>query len=669
MRQEPVPARHGLIGALVPGYGVVDVPSLSEVAESTLFSGADGVGPFDSSLIATASWADLDDAKTAADLIVDSVSSFDIGELIAFNDVVLAAPIALPELAVGLEGAWRAISETDASTRGNVALEAWTRLALGGWTSSNLVLRAALGERCNHAAQASAAADVFLVRTVGAALDEWGDQELVAALGRLAEIDDVECNVAFELGMVHLRVAVEADVPHDAARSLDEAFSMFDLANAEDDRPDAVAFKTACAAVAAFLRSEPLPAGAASGISTAVRDWYAGYLGEVPHWRQARAQVGGAWGSLVADLERIDELDSDAWLDAGGLLSDVARVYVSHHSSTLIADPTAWPFTAADHVELAMGQAREGVAVAIGPRLDAALAARAERVKLVDRWLETVSETVPDLDAVARDALAAARQRIREAPPPGKLDASRGAGLPDTVREALVDQLDPSTLGQVVDLIDSLGTEVGLQPDRSLAAAEAGLREHLVLKRLHEQVAAIAPAEHREWSGSLNVVLKALVRVTATAIDREQGSERRLPWHGDVDEGRRPREALLADYLAQTLQVLTGIHVHVEIPNIAGGRADVVIPVSAEEFVIEVKREETLRTDEELTVAYADQAAQYTHTRTPFAMLAVLDLVRRPARLGLDGSFWVSRWSDGTVERALVGVRVLASVATPSSLS
>lgn len=91
--------------------------------------------------------------------------------------------------------------------------------------------------------------------------------------------------------------------------------------------------------------------------------------------------------------------------------------------------------------------------------------------------------------------------------------------------------------------------------------------------------------------------------------------------------------------------------------------------MNGEEFVIEVKRATAKRSDIQLAAEYADQAAQYTHTRTPFAFLAVLDLTRNQTRLGLDASFWISEWTDGIVTRALVGLRVLADVAPPWELS
>jgi hypothetical protein len=312
-----------------------------------------------------------------------------------------------------------------------------------------------------------------------------------------------------------------------------------------------------------------------------------------------------------------------------------------------------------------------GVPIAIGPRLDAALAASAERTDLIDRWLTSVADHLPDLPADVVDAIAAARQRIREAPPPGKGDASRDAVFHDSIRGALASVLGDVEYARVEALLGPVDLLVQPldAPEPSVEFANRSLQEHLLLKRLNDRIHAILPDEHALWFDPLNMVLTAITRVTAIAIDHTQGGERRLPWHGEVDAGRRPPEHRLADYIAQGVQLLTGIRVHVEVPNIGGGRADVVVPVRGEEFVIEVKRETATKTNDELTDHYANQAAQYTHTRTPFAFLAVLDLSRQTTRLGLDASFWVTPWTDQTVTRALVGLRVLADVASPSTLS
>lgn len=562
MHEQPAqPGYASIIGALIPGYGHLQVPSLSEVGgETALFSNPTELDTYTSAVIACASWPDLTDHAAAIDAIGRAMTDFQIEELIGFSDIALAAPHALPDLAATLAAAWRTISENDTTTRGNVALEAWTRLAIGGWTN-NLQLRGALDARCEHASRATAAADIFLVRTVGAALDQWADDDLQTALQRLAGIEDIECDVAFELGMTHLRAAVESDDPADAAVSLDAAKQMFDHSNIEGERPDAVAFIAACSAVAAFLRVQPVPEGSATAIENAVGHWYLGYLSETPHWRQARAQTGAAWAALVADLQAVSAVDDNTWLEPIKLLADIGRIYVSHNTSTLIADPRQQPGALQFPAETATvgpdsTQAAAGVPVAIGPRLDAALAASAERADLIDRWLSSVPDQLPDLPTEVIEAVAAAHARIRETPP-GKVDASRDAAIPDGIREALADNLDDDTYARVVALMEPvLAADVVLEaPQVSLVFAQQTLQEHLVLKHLNERIRVLLPGEYATWFGPLNVVLTALTRITAIAIDHTQGGERRLPWHGDIDEGSRPAEHRLADYIAQGIQI------------------------------------------------------------------------------------------------------------------
>lgn len=678
MYEQPGQSGHvSLTDTYVLGYGQLHVPTLDEVGgETALFNNPTEFDTYTSAVIACANWPELTDQAAATVAIGRAVTGFQIEELMSFCDIALAAPQTLPYLATTLAAAWRTISEDDATTRGNVALEAWTRLAIGGWTNS-LQLRGALDARCENASRATATADIFLVRAVGAALDQWADDDLHAALRRLADFEDIECDVAFELGMTQLRAAVESKEPADAAVHLDAAAQMFDHSSIEGERPDAVAFRLACAAVAAFLLAQPVPEGSATAIENAVGHWYLGYLNEVPHWRQARAQTGAAWAALVADLQKVSALDDYTWLEPITLLADIGRIYLSHNSSMLLANPRQepgelqLPTRTRAAAQLDREETRAGVPVAIGPRLDSALAASAERADLIDRWLTSVPDHLPDLPTEVIDAVATARIRIREAPRAGKRDASRDAAISDGIREALADNLDGDTLARVVELLEPvLGMRTVLDaPHVSLASAQESLREHLVLRELHEGLRMLLPAEHAAWFSSLNVVLTALCRVAAITIDHTQGGERRLPWHGDIAEGSQPAEHRLADYIAQSIQILTGIRTHVEVPNIGGGRADVVIPVAGEEFVIEVKRQTAQRTDAQLTAAYADQAAQYTHTRTPFAFLAVLDLTRHQARLGLDASFWISEWTDGSVTRALIGLRILADVAPPSDLS
>lgn len=90
----------------------------------------------------------------------------------------------------------------------------------------------------------------------------------------------------------------------------------------------------------------------------------------------------------------------------------------------------------------------------------------------------------------------------------------------------------------------------------------------------------------------------------------------------------------MADHLALTIGVATGLPTDVEVSNRAGGRADVLVTFDdAERFAIEVKRITETATDAELSHNLGDQAGQYTLTGPPFAFLAVLDLTHWTSRL------------------------------------
>lgn len=131
------------------------------------------------------------------------------------------------------------------------------------------------------------------------------------------------------------------------------------------------------------------------------------------------------------------------------------------------------------------------------------------------------------------------------------------------------------------------------------------------------------------------------------------------------------RDTPLADHLSERIELITGWRSHVEVPNIGGGRADVIVNIDNQQFVIEVKRIMTTMSDKDLVNAFGGQACSYTLAGPPFAFLAALDLTHRTIRLSTNSSFWVDSWTQpasGDI-RALTGMRVLADVDTPSMTS
>lgn len=671
------------VSMLIPGYGRATFPCLADLGgEAQVFASdpVDSEDPFSAVLALCSEWADIEDRGTATSWIAAAMPVLGIEELVDFNDVALTAAPLLPDIAATLEAGWMAIS-ADVSSRGNVALEGWARLALGGWTSSTLPLRAALSTRAASAATESVEADIFLVRSLGAALDQWSDHDLEAGLERLSAVEDIECDVAFELAMRELRHAVEAHEPTTAASALDNARDLFHRANEEGARPDAVAFNSACLAVASFIRGDSIPDGTIETIELAIRDWYEGYLGLAPHWRQARAQTGGAWAALVLDLEKVAEVSEPSWLDPMQLLADVGRIYLSHSASTLLANPIAPPSGFADLMPAAVDTdgaheraTDQVIAVALVPVLDANLAASSHTEQIVVKWLNAVSANPPETTTAGEiEAIAAALERIRATPPPGKGGASRDQHLPETLREALKETLGDSLYATVTEVLGRhLGSTIGDPGAGQFGRVELQLtlNQDRLLRRLSEVLAALRPEESRSWGPYLNLFLTVLIRAAVYALDQEQGGKKALPWHTKVEADKVSPEHHLADYLAQAF-VLSGLTAYVEIPNVGGGRADVLVQLGKERLVIEVKRITSKRTDSELTAEFGPQASQYTITGAPFAFLAVLDTTRHDSHLDLFSSFWVDEWVDPAkgMRRPLVGLRVLSNVPTPSEMT
>lgn len=670
---------------VIPGYGAYPLPTLEsvggEMAVLAATGSPDSLDLFTAAVAACASWQNVVNRDAVRSWLRGAIPELSAEELLSFNDIALTTSDALPDLAAVLADAWRAVSEADATLRGSVAIEGWTRLAAGGWTAA-IPVRGALFGRAQRSASGSTGPDIFLVRSLGAALDQWGDDDLEAALELLASSDDVECDVAFELGMAALRRAVCAPAVPEAIVELHRAEQRFHGACIEGARPDAIAFATACSAVARFLGGDVVHEESVSSIDTAARQWFLGYLGEVPHWRQPRAETAGAWALLVRDLYDVRDLDSPAWFEPAKLLADVGHIYCAYNSSTLLADLRHLPASGAVITD---GTKPDGpLPIALGPRLESALGAGAQRIYLAERWIAAVMERLADSEASGGDgdgdlaaaaALQAVLERIRgNRASPGKLNASRKVNEPaPNLREAYSGFDD----GGVYEQIDSVADALGLPSIRDIDSLLPGgrrytpLDEHLLIDRLLRGYRDLMPTEFAVWQQHLSLLLTLLVRIVKDTIDHGQGGDRRYPWHR-VESGKTAAESTLADHLALAIKVATGLPADVEVSNRAGGRADVLITLhDAERFVIEVKRITESATDSELSADFGDQAGQYTLTGPPFAFLAVLDLTHWRSRLPIGASFWIDPWQVPTTGevRALTGLRVLADVDTPSELS
>jgi hypothetical protein len=167
----------------------------------------------------------------------------------------------------------------------------------------------------------------------------------------------------------------------------------------------------------------------------------------------------------------------------------------------------------------------------------------------------------------------------------------------------------------------------------------------------------------------LTACLVVIVRTVAYYTEQAQNGERSVPWLGDP--GRNPpAEHVLADALCQALQI-AGLTAFVELPNVAGGRVDVIVVFQRCRLSIEIKRDLGVHDDESLTNAHGTQAVQYSSSGIPVALLGILELGKRTHRAPLSDAFWVHavQLEDGERTHALIGFRVQANVDSPSRAS
>ena len=119
---------------VIPGYGAYSIPTLEsiggEMAVLAVTGDPDGIDLFTAAAATCVAWAQVADRDSVKTWLRAAISNLSDEELLAFNDIALASPDALPDLAAVLADAWSAVSEADGALRGSVAIEGWTRLAL-----------------------------------------------------------------------------------------------------------------------------------------------------------------------------------------------------------------------------------------------------------------------------------------------------------------------------------------------------------------------------------------------------------------------------------------------------------------------------------------------------------------------------------------------------------
>ncbi|WP_157441662.1 hypothetical protein [Actinoplanes awajinensis] len=493
-----------------------------------------------------------------------------------------------------------------------------------------------------------------LPRLLGAALDVWGAERAVsgALLRTLAELrlhPAAAAGAAFETGLHQIRSAADPGTDDPVAVLVTARKNLAHAEAAEECGGDAALYGTGIDAVMAFRRGDQL----------ALRDVHRGLLrllderangfrrGHVPAWRRSRAEAGFAWARLVTILTRaLDATTRPAWLDAWPMIDALLDAYA--------LDRAVVPVPGAVD--------QDGLARVVRPVIASAL--RGRETLLVQLRVAAVD----DADRVGR---------LREI-----------VERPDTSTEASPD--DDADCSRLVSLAPSIVAELGLPAATRLArqvdddalrmmegmayntvVRHGSLRDPVIAGLLDSLVTGLQPCA--DYTGSVRQSFDALLAETVTFLATRHDLQRSAAVDYLSPARPPPREARLQDDFADWLRrgPLAG-RIAVEVPNVATGRADIMIGFGVTRFFIEVKRELRNSSRAELERAYLAQAADYSGTSATLGMLLVLDLTPHPAGVPhLSECAWVTscRPPGSTVDRYIVVGRVIGNRSTPSAYS
>ncbi|WP_225634621.1 hypothetical protein [Streptomyces solaniscabiei] len=513
---------------------------------------------------------------------------------------------------------------------------------------------------------------------IGIARDHFADTDhLLDVLNALENQPDLNpatrAEASFELALADERTALEAADRTTADEQLQRALMRFtELDRTHEARLDARAHAAAIEAVLAFADLEQNPTGdnsarqrltdAADQLDTTAAH-LAAWTGRMHQldWLSARSLTQSAWSKLVTTLNAAQAyLDQPSWYNPPDALNDLLQIYLASRSIHTPASDSP------------------GLTALISPTVEApfvrsqGLLHQLEQALARDPQFTDHPDAQTLYDAVHRRRQQLAGEAARQEAVPGKALEGRPAlaALFRSDATGLRDDLDPDQLDQLDQLAQQLAK--GYSPTGN-ARVDAHLETLL-------DILKTSPAWKPRDSHYFTPLLEHFLRFLYDRFDAQANLYgERTAYLGP---GRKNADGTVAAWNEKHLQDDFHQHISPLFPpgtvtrekwDVAGGRADVIYtPDAASRFVAEVKwRTTRWKTHETVERDYLAQAANYTATGPPFALLLVGDASDHSAGYrDIDDSIWIIRHARSATEipRLIVAGVLPTARPTPSAL-
>ncbi|EPZ6072110.1 hypothetical protein LZM38_07295 [Pseudomonas aeruginosa] len=437
-------------------------------------------------------------------------------------------------------------------------------------------------------------------KIVGVAFSHWRDKELVEVLHKLAQLEAVRPEAAFELGMAALAEAMDKADSNAAVSAFRDARDWFGESDGVSDyRPQASLYLDGLDLLLSFHSGTA--SASLSAVSTRVQEHafelhaWSGSSG--PPWLGARQTEAVCWSALASAVAGLaGALDEPSWWEPAVVIEESLLSVYSAGRSILRRDQHG------------------GVEAMVRPRIRASVATRAGQAHQVRTWLQqnaTHEWTAEAQDLIAQIDAFIEQSGSPENPPEAASERTSlaaiitGSNIPEEQRNVL--------LGVVANAM-------------SLQLANMTSAEADVIERCCNEVRG-----HNDYSANTNgarlfdTVLLWLVRFMFNRLELTKGDDPTGAYLFERDDGALPHEdELQQDFFHWVATFAAGSDL--EPTNIASGRADIRLKSGPERLVVEVKREERDCSFDALFNSYAAQTADYQNVSIRLGVLLVLDL-------------------------------------------
>ncbi|MBO9127932.1 MULTISPECIES: hypothetical protein [unclassified Rhizobium] len=459
----------------------------------------------------------------------------------------------------------------------------------------------------------------------------------------LGNVSDVADQVQFELGLLSLQQAIEAEDTATVLLHLTDARQAFDRAvTLRDSRHDARSYQLAIDLLMQFhrrqipenieVRLKELRATAFAYSSYSLMSRSDPILGSIASQVAALTSLAGSLATLTS------RLDEDVWLEAVEIIEEHLLFAYEANQSVFAGRPG------------------RGVDCVIRPTLEPRLFGNRNHVQQLSAWLRRHASK---FDAELTGDLA----RAVEAAYSGGADFPTVAEPRYPLDSALRERVRSTSQLAYEDLVATALKSLHVHQSEN-----AGIAVRRMLETVDSDFATVEDYASAVVRGHFLALVLGVANFLAQKLDSSVELDRFSEYLFERGKPLPHEKDLQQDFLRHARSA--GLPVSDERRGIAGGRADVVYTADGVAIVIEVKRELVDASFSNLLASYGEQTVIYQATNVKLGVMLVLDLSKKNSRLAHMDTWYETRigdlLNDGT-ERAVLIVKVPGRRETPST--